>query len=292
MLLKKWMAYFDKNFRREGIIISSCVIKGQHTIEDETRSLISSRYHRITKAANQIFWGSNSDVNHSIYVGSYGRGTAINTSDLDVLFQLPDSEFFHFSGMYGNSQSRLLQAVKKAVLDTYPNTDIRGDGQVVVVKFSDGMKFEILPAFKIQNYWGYEEIYKYPDTHMGGNWMTTNPKAEQTAMKQKNSDTNGLLYATCKHIRYIRDNYYSSYHLSGILIDSFVYEAMGNWHFRKGGEEYVPYHKTYEETLLQHYNSISMYGMILPRIIAPGSGLQVDSAKGWEVLGKVLNYMV
>lgn len=145
-------------------------------------------------------------MDHSIYVGSYGRGTAINTSDLDVLIQLPDSEFNRFSSMYGNGQSRLLQAVKNAILDTYPNTDIKGDGQVVVVSFTDGMRFEILPAFKVQNYWGYDETYRYPDTHMGGNWMTTNPKAEQNAMKQKNSSTNGLLYETCKHIRYIRDS--------------------------------------------------------------------------------------
>jgi len=231
-------------------------------------------------------------VDHSIYVGSYGRGTAINTSDLDVLIQLPDSEFNRFSSMYGNGQSRLLQAVKNAILDTYPNTDIKSDGQVVVVSFTDGMRFEILPAFKVQNYWGYDETYRYPDTHMGGNWMTTNPKAEQNAMKQKNSSTNGLLYETCKHIRYIRDTKYSSYHLSGILIDSFVYEAMGGWHFTRDGEEHVPSQNTYEETLLQHYNDISMYGMFSPRITAPGSGLQVDSTKGWDVLGKVLNYMV
>ncbi len=231
-------------------------------------------------------------MEHSIYVGSYGRGTAINTSDLDVLIELPESEYNRFSTMYGNGQSRLLQAVKNAILDTYPNTDIKGDGQVVVVQFADGMKFEILPAFKTQNYWGYEATYRYPDTHMGGNWMTTNPKAEQNAMKQKNSYTNGLLYDTCKHIRYIRDTKYSSYHLSGILIDSFVYEAMGGWHFTRDGEGHVQSTITYEETLLQHYNDISMYGMFAPRINAPGSGLQVDSTKGWDVLGKVLNYMV
>ena len=199
-------------------------------------------------------------MDHSIYVGSYGRGTAINTSDLDVLIQLPDSEFNRFSSMYVNGQSRLLQAVKNAILDTYPNTDIKGDGQVVVVSFTDGMRFEILPAFKIQNYWGYNATYRYPDTHMGGNWMTTNPK-------------------------------YSSYHLSGILIDSFVYEAMGGWHFTRDGEEHVPSQRTYEETLLQHYNEISMYGIFAPGLTAPGSGLQVDSTKGWDVLGKVLNYM-
>ncbi len=268
--------------------MSSVVIVGQHIISEEIRSQISARYHKITKAVNQAFWRSNSDTDHSIYVGSYGRGTAIDTSDLDVLIQLPDSEYNHFSNMSGNGQSRLLQAVKTAILDVYPRTDIRGDGQVVVMKFSDGMKFEILPAFKVQNYWDNEVTYRYPDTHMGGNWMTTNPKAEQDAMKQRNTITNGLLFETCKHIRYIRDNWYSSYHLSGILIDSFVYETIETWGFTRLYEK----QKTYEEYLLQHYNDISMFGIFAPRITAPGSGLQVDSTKGWDVLGKVLNYMV
>ena len=54
-----------------------------------------------------------------------------------------------------------------------------------------------------------------------------NPKAEQEAMAQKNRYSNGLLYDTCRHLRFIRDNYFSSYHLSGIVIDSFVYNAIG-----------------------------------------------------------------
>ena len=119
--------------------MSSPVIKNAHIIDSDTRSHISSRYKRITKAINQTFWNSSSETAHSFYVGSYGRGTAINTSDLDVLIELPDDEFSHFSSIYGNGQSRLLQSVKNALLLTYPNTKIKGDGQVVVVKFSDGV---------------------------------------------------------------------------------------------------------------------------------------------------------
>ena len=279
-------------YRQEEIKISSKVFKGQHVIDEEIRSQISLRYRRITKAVNQSFWKSDSDIDHSIYVGSYGRGTAIKTSDLDVLMQLPENEYERFSSVYGNGQSRLLQVVKGAILDTYPNTDVRGDGQVVVVRFADGMKFEILPAFINRSYWSDEVTYKYPDTHMGGKWLTTNPKAEQEAMKQKNIAANGLLYDTCKHIRFIRDNYFSSYHLSGILIDSFVFEAIGGWHFTRDGEERFPVNKSYEETLLQHYNDISLFGMYPPHITAPGSRMQVDSHKDWDALGKVLNYMV
>jgi hypothetical protein len=124
------------------------VTKNNHPIDVDTRSLISLRYKTITKAINREFWDSDSETDHSRYVGSYGRGTAINVSDLDVLIELPNEEYEHFKSLAGNGPSRLLQSIKKAILYTYPRTDIRGDAQVVVVSFSDGMRFEVLPAFR------------------------------------------------------------------------------------------------------------------------------------------------
>lgn len=187
------------------------VYKDNHPIDSDTRSLIPKRYKTITKAVNGDFWNSNSETAHSRYVGSYGRGTAINVSDLDVLIELPNDEYSHFTSLSGNGPSRLLQAVKKAIQDTYPRTDIHGDGQVVVVKFSDGMKFEILPAFQKIDYWGnWDGTYIYPDSNMGGNWLTTEPKAKQDAIANKNGywESNGLLTDTCKHIRYVRSEFF------------------------------------------------------------------------------------
>ena len=264
------------------------VRQNYYPIDSDTRSLISTRYRTITKAVNGDFWDSNSDTDHSRYVGSYGRGTAINTSDLDVLIELPQSEYDHFKGLSSNGPSRLLQAVKQAILDTYPRTDVKGDGQVVVVLFSDGMKFEILPAFRHLDYAGnWDGTYIYPDTHMGGNWLSTNPKAEQDAMKGKNGvdESNGLLFDTCKHIRYVKSQHFSSYHLSGILIDSFVFRVIGDWHWLRPGEESGSNIQTFEQFLLDRYNSCSSY------IFAPGSRMRVG-IDDWEVLGKVLMAMV
>ena len=271
--------------------MSLSVKKDAHVIDMETRSKISMRYKRITKAINKAFWNSESETTHSIYVGSYGRGSAINTSDLDVLIELPDCEYKHFSELLGNGPSRLLQAVRKPILDTYPSTDIKADGQVIVIRFSDDMKFEILPAFQQVDYWTQKITYKYPDTNMGGNWLTTDPKAEQEAIVNKNRESNGLLLDTCKHIRYIRDNYYSCYKLSGILIDAFVYSAIGIWQF-SNNEPNTGGYLSYEEYLLQKYNEMSLYGCIAPSLYAPGSNLSIDSTKGYEILDKVLNCMV
>ena len=108
---------------------------------------------------------------------------------------------------------------------------------------------------------------------------------------EKNSSSNGLLCATCKHIRTIRDDSYSSYHLSGILIDSFVYVAMGGWHFTDGDSNSSSQPKSYEQALLDYYNQISCNGIFAPSLSAPGSRMQIDTTKGWDVLGKILNKM-
>lgn len=254
-------------------------------ISKEMRTTISRRYHAITKAVNQEFWNSSSDTLHSFYVGSYGRGTAINTSDIDMLVEIPESEFKCYDLQKGNGQSRFLQAVKDAIMSVYPRSDIRADGQVIVINFTDGIRFEVVPAFPNVDWWG-NTTYTYPDTNMGGNWKSTNPKAEQEAIREKDKNSGGLLIDTCKHIRFIRDNYYTSYHLSGILIDAFAYEAIQDWHYTRDGEQYISSGVTYEEALLNYYNNYSV-----PVIFAPGSKMPIDITKGWDVLGKVLNKM-
>ena len=95
---------------------------------------------------------------------------------------------------------------------------------------------------------------------MGGNWKSTNPKAEQEAMKKKNDSSNGLLQATCRHFRYIRDRYYSSYHLSGIVIDSFVYVAMGNWKYLEPGESGTASAGDYERLLKDYLDRNTIWG--------------------------------
>ena len=263
------------------------VKQNKEKISIEQREVISQRYKRITKAVNSEFWEIESETIHSRYVGSYGRGTAIDTSDIDIRVELPRDVYEQHDAHKGNGQSRLLQAVKNAILLTYPRSNVHADGQVVVINFSDGMKFEILPAFKQIDWFGrWNGKYDYPDTNMGGNWRSTNPKAEQDAMKELNRTSNGLLFDTCKHMREIRDCYFSSYHLSGIVIDSFVYHYIGNWHWVREGEECSNNPVgTYEKKLTSACPNSSFI------LTAPGSGDSVDTRDSVNALYKVLNYM-
>jgi hypothetical protein len=264
------------------------VLKRGEVISAEQRSAISRRYKRITRAINREFWETESETAHSFYVGSYGRGTAIDTSDIDILVELSRDVYNRYDGHKGNGQSHLLQTVKNAILDTFPRSDVRGDGQVVIICFFDGIKFEILPAFKYIDidFWGnWTETYDYPDSNMGGNWLSTNPKSEQEAMEKRNRDSNGLLYDTCKHMRQIRDTYFSSYRLPGIVIDSFVYHSIADWHWLRDGEVSTQPSGTYEKRL---YDQCRLSRFTLT---APGSDMPVRVSDYIGTLNKILNYM-
>ena len=109
-------------------------------------------------------------------------------------------------------------------------------------------------------------------------------------MAQKNRDSNGLLYDTCRHIRYIRDNNFASYQLPGIVIDSFVYNAIGNWRWLNSDEKFLQSHEIYEDILLDYYNKNNIYGSMT--LNAPGSNDSISTISSLECLGKVLRSMV
>ena len=59
-----------------------------NNIQVQDGGTISSRYKTITHRLNTDFWNTESYTSHSLYVGSYGRKTAIQGfSDLDMIFQ-------------------------------------------------------------------------------------------------------------------------------------------------------------------------------------------------------------
>ena len=62
-----------------------CVIKDNEIISQDQHATISERYKRVTKAINRTFWNSENEIANSCYVGSYGRGTAIDTSAIDII---------------------------------------------------------------------------------------------------------------------------------------------------------------------------------------------------------------
>lgn len=188
-------------------------------------NIIQTRYHSITKRINYDYWGSSSDTLHSLYVGSYGRDTEIHTSDIDMLVQLPYDTYKKFNGYSSNGQSALLQEVKKVIEKTYSVTSLKADGQIISIPFSDGINFEVLPAF-LNN----DGSYTFANTNNGGSWKTTDPKAEIQAVNNRNNACNSNLKRLCKMARAWKDK--NDVDISGILIDILAYTFIGSWEYR------------------------------------------------------------
>lgn len=190
------------------------------------RETISLRYKAITKRLNLDFWGWESDSLHSLYSGSYGRGTAIRgKSDLDMVFWLHSDDFSRYDTYAGNGQSALLQAARNSIRNTYPSTDVSGDGQVVVIRFSDGTQFDVVPAFEKS-----DESFLFPDSNDGGKWKKCDPRPEIAAIQKVDDKTNGNLKWLCRMARAWKQQ--MDVPIKGLLIDTLAHNFIQDWGYK------------------------------------------------------------
>lgn len=176
----------------------------------------------IAKKLNKNYYDLDGNTSEHMYiVGSVGRGTSIKgASDLDLLFDLPSDIYKKYDnyGENSNGQSALLQEVKNVLLERYPKTQISGDGQVVVIAFTN-YTVELVPGFK-QN----DGSFKYPDTHDGGSWKITNPMPEIEESQTMAEDTNNNFVYICNMVRSWKNHI--GFKLGGLLIDTLVYKFL------------------------------------------------------------------
>jgi hypothetical protein len=139
----------------------------------------------VVNCLNHHYHSVNSETDNSFFIGSWGKQTAIRPPrDVDIYFLLPPAVYHRFQNYVGNRQSALLQEVKNVISKTYPNTDMSGDGQIVLVGFGS-YAVEVVPAFHLTNgnYW-------ICDTNNGGSYKETNPPAEAAYIEQVDAANN------------------------------------------------------------------------------------------------------
>lgn len=127
----------------------------------------------VRASLNRAYYGTSSETDNSFLIGSWGKETRVRPSrDVDILFLLPPDVFHRFQGRTGNIQSQLLQEVKAALTVTYPQTSLRGDGQVVVVPFNS-TPIEVSPGFRCM-----DRSIIVCDANGGGRYVTSTAEAE------------------------------------------------------------------------------------------------------------------
>ena len=237
-------------------------------IKVQNAATISGRYRGITKRLNRDFWGTTSNTSHSLYVGSYGRNTAIHgTSDVDTIFQLPFSVYQQYDRHTGNGPSALLQAVRNSVKKTYSATNIGADGQVILIPFNDGTTFELVPGF-IND----DESYTHPDSNGGGRWKKTNPRPEIAAIRARNKTCNGNLVPLCRMIRSWKKIW--NVPIGGLLIDTLAYQFIAEWKYRDKSYFY------YDFMCRDFFDYVVGQPADQEYWRAPGSGQRVYAGKG------------
>lgn len=180
---------------------------------------INTSLEGIAKKLNQKYY-DNSTTDNYLMVGSMGRNTSIKgESDIDVIYELPDEVFERFDDYESNGQSQLLNEIRDVLKEKYPSTDIKGDGQVVVISFTK-YKIELVPGFKQDN-----NSYKYPDTHDSGSWKITKPILE--IEEANNMINNTSTYRDiCQMIREWKAN--NGVTICGLLIDTLIKDFLDN----------------------------------------------------------------
>ncbi len=192
--------------------------------------IIEYRYESITKRLNTEYWHYGSYTSHSLYAGSYGRGTDIKGKEIDMLFELPDEVYERINNYSGNIQSKLLEEIK-TVLENKFNSYIRADGQVIRIDFTDGICFELVPCFENPG-----RGYTYPDTISGGSWKTTNPKPEITKITSADKKWNNNLIRLCRMAKAWKDKW--EVPIGDLLIDTLAYHFMRSRNYKDKSYNY------------------------------------------------------
>lgn len=144
-----------------------------------------TKFGGVVRSLNAHYYGTPSATDNAFLVGSWGKGTMTRPPrDVDLYFVLPPHVHARFEQYMWNPQSALLQEVKDVLLETFPATDLRGDGQVVCVNFAS-CGVEVVPAFRLTSgrYW-------ICDTHDGGSYKVTDPHAETANLEKCDAGNN------------------------------------------------------------------------------------------------------
>lgn len=200
MSVNKWFRIFHNSVYFKGDMVAT----------------IQNRRQAVSRRINREYWNITSSTSNSLYTGSYGRSTEITSSDIDLIVKLPWCVKNRFDNRVGNVQSQLLSEVKDKLKLIYSSSHLKSDGQVIVINFSDDIKFEIIPVFEYS-----DGLFCYPDTNSGRSWKLMNPVLEMDAFNLRNRLNNKTMKKFCRMIRVWRNE--NDVDISGELIDTIVY---------------------------------------------------------------------
>ena len=220
----------------------------------------------VTSCLNRAYWGHSDKLLNCTVGGSWGKGTRVlPTRDIDILFALPTWMADQFEGRSGNRQSQLLQHVKATLAPTFSRTEMRGDGQVVQVKF-DHIVIEVVPLLSAVG-----GGYLHCDTNAGGSYKACNPWAEMGELNSADLAAGGSV----KHLARLGKLWarHTNAPIEGFHLERFAIEFMKTWPYQCGDAYW------YDWMVRDFLAFMTGYGDGV--ITMPGTGLKVPLGNAW-----------
>jgi hypothetical protein len=147
-----------------------------------------------------------------------------------MLFLLPWAEYWRVQQLVGNKQSQLLQEIKRALLATFPRTDLRADGQVVLAPFQS-YNVEVIPSF-----WRKDGGYVTANSTDEGSWRLSNPAVEYQVLAQADSVSTGKATHLVKMLKAWKRE--CSVEIKSLSLETFACVFVAQWEFRLRGFYY------------------------------------------------------
>jgi len=221
----------------------------------------------VTSCLNRHYYSVPSSFSNSLFVGSWGKATEIRPPrDIDLLFILPVSVYYRYQRVRDNRQSRLLQEVKGVLGNTYSRTQLRGDGQVVVVPF-ESYKVEVIPAFALG-----DGKFLICNTHWDGSYKITDPITEVQSIERSSIATGGNTRDLIRLIK--RWQAHCNVPLESFCIELLCKGFLDIWAL--GGKVYIGYDLMVRD-FFAHLITRSF-----PFLLAPGTGELVFVGGAWK----------
>jgi Second Messenger Oligonucleotide or Dinucleotide Synthetase domain len=222
---------------------------------------VDYRVARIKSALDTFYWGFTTS-NKLIMIGSIGRKTDIHTSDVDIVYLLPEAKYTQYNAYANNGQQELLQEFRQAILSTYPQTVVKSDGLVIVVSFNAGITLEIMPAF-LQA----DDSVRFPVANSGGSWRKADPFPEIAAMNKIHTATKRNARKLARMVRAWKE--YNGVNMGGLQIDTYVERFLKNYEYASNSYTYFDWMTRDFFKFLANENDEAAY------ILALGSNQQV-----------------
>jgi len=155
-------------------------------LTETQREDAKTKYEGVCKKLHDHFYSKKYDGTTKLLIGSYGKDTMIRPArDVDVIFKMPFEKYKEYDDNKTNSQSQLLQDIKKILEEKYPDTPIKANEKIVAVQFADGTHdVEVVPAWELKN-----GSFRIPNSANGGSWEDYDYRKDIQKIKDSESKT-------------------------------------------------------------------------------------------------------